>query len=246
MTRGCLFLFLTLAACATYPAGPQVSESAQAPADHVVTLAGDARTPPCLVVDLGQTVEFRNLQPDVPVDVTSLGTPVELFSPALVRGGPIATSDGATYAWWRHTFLHTGVFEYYDTHRGDPGQKLVDPYYGTVTWVGANPNLRTGVVCVQEPGSNQCLGVCCVKNNDGSPVLSQGECPANQCCDASSKRCLRLSPEGLVCQAGIGLPSDAALRQFHCFRDADCKPAQGKTRRCVTDNVHNHQCISDP
>ena len=198
MSRVVWLLSGLIVACASYPDGPQVAPSVLAPADHVVTFAGDERSPPCLVVELGQTVEFRNLKPDMPVDVTSLGTPVELFSPALVRGGAMATDQGGSYAWWRHTFARPGVFEYYDTHRGDPGQKLVDPYYGTVTWVGTNPNLHTGVVCVQEPGSNQCLGVCCVKNNDGSPVLSQGECPQNQCCDAVAKRCLALSPAGLA------------------------------------------------
>lgn len=236
-------LLAALTGCAPHPDGPQVSPAAQVKADHLVEVGMGAANPPCLVVDVGQTVEFRNFAPDVPTDLTSLGSPVELYSPSLQRGGPMGhTEKGKEFAWWRHTFLRPGVFEYYDTHRGEPGQKVVDPYYGTVTWVGVNPNLQTGIVCAQEPGSSQCLAVCCIKDNDGSAVLSQGECTTNQCCDAKGKRCLDISPGGLVCQAGLGEVSTTAARTFQCFRDQDCPAKDGKPQRCVTDNKYNHAC----
>ncbi|MBI5610939.1 MAG: hypothetical protein HY902_18855 [Deltaproteobacteria bacterium] len=236
-------LAMAMAACATYPDGPQVGDGTEITADHVIEVAAGAANPPCIVVEAGQTVEFRNPMPDVPTDVTSYGEPLELYSPSLVRGGPMASAGGKDCAWWRHTFQKPGVYEYYDSHSGDPGQKVVDPYYGTVTWVGVNPNLHTGLICVQTPGSSQCLGICCVKNNDGSAVLSQGECTQNQCCDAKSKRCLAISPEALVCQAGLGAPQDAASRTLPCFADSDCPAQGGKPQRCVTDNTHNHVCM---
>jgi plastocyanin len=238
----CVGLLAALTGCAPRPDGPQVATTAQVKADHVVEVGKGAINPPCLVVDVGQTVEFRNSAPDVPTDLTSLGSPVELYSPSLQRGGPMGSEAGKEFAWWRHTFARPGVFEYYDTHRGEPGQKVVDPYYGTVTWVGVNPNLETGIVCVQEPGSGQCLGICCVKNNDGSAVLSQGECTQSQCCDAKSKRCLAISPASLVCQAGLGEVSTTAARTLQCFRDQDCPAQGGKPQRCVTNNQNNHVC----
>jgi hypothetical protein len=139
-----------------------------------------------------QIVEFRNYQPDVPTNVTSLSSPAPLFSPNLVRPYNVGTESGLTYSYWRYAFPRPGVYEYFDTNMGSPGREVVDSYYGTVTYVGES-NAPKAVVCVDPPSCQAtpeclagtapegtvcctCVGVCC---EDG---LTDNQCATGKTC----------------------------------------------------------------
>jgi hypothetical protein len=125
----------------------------------------------------GQIVEFRNYQPEVPTNITSLSAPAPLFSPNLVKPYNTRTEGKETFSYWRYAFPEPGVYEYFDTNMGDPGRKVVDTYYGTVSYIGES-DAPKAVVCVDAPGCVasaecvsgtapegthccSCLGVCC-------------------------------------------------------------------------------------
>ena len=118
--------------------------------------------PSCVAIKAGETVEWWTEEgaPAVPVNVTSLGTPVELFSPNLVAPLYCDPSAAPGKVCWRHTFEQTGCFAYYDTNSGSPGRPVVDDYYGTVTYVGQGGQAQGGLVCV-EGNEGSCAGVCC-------------------------------------------------------------------------------------
>jgi hypothetical protein len=118
----------------------------------------------------GHIVEFRNYQPDVPTNVTALSSPAPLFSPNLVRPYNLRTEGEETFSFWRYAFPQPGVYEYFDTNMGEPGRKVVDSYYGTVSYIGES-SAPKAVVCVDPPNcvsSAECLAgtapegtVCC-------------------------------------------------------------------------------------
>lgn len=210
--------------CQAQMEGPQVQPSATAdPGGNIVPITSEGTFGlPCLVIDVGETVEWRNEAPDLAANVTSLGEPPELYSPSLVEPYQLRELDGAEFSWWRHTFESPGVFEYYDTNQGEAGRKVVDPYYGTVTFVGISDDVRTGVICVEEPDSDQCAGVCCVKASD---------CPSSQCCETLERKvCVKPDPNAALCD---GKP---AHREFGCFGDHDCEDDAaclvGSTHQC--------------
>ena len=155
-----------------------------------ITLAGGVSVNP------GQSVEFRNYQPEVPTNITSLSAPASLFSPNLVRPYNIRTEGWETYSYWRHVFPKPGAYEFFDTNMGDPGRKIVDSYYGTVTYIGESDAPR-GVVCVDPPnclasadcltgtqpvGSIccSCMGVCCETDNN---CTTDKTCLRGRCVD---------------------------------------------------------------
>ncbi|MET0406538.1 MAG: hypothetical protein ABW123_29240 [Cystobacter sp.] len=123
-----------------------------------------------LAMKPGQVVEFRNYQPDIPTNVTSLSAPSTLFSPNLVRPYNTRTEGKVNFCYWRHAFPSAGTYEYFDTNMGTPGRQVVDSYYGTITYVGES-NAPRAVVCVDPPAceaSADCLSgsapegtVCC-------------------------------------------------------------------------------------
>jgi hypothetical protein len=130
----------------------------------------------------GHIVEFRNYLPDVPTNVTALESPAPLFSPNLVRPYNIRTEGDETFSYWRYAFPEPGVYEYFDTNMGEPGRKVVDSYYGTVSYIGES-NAPKAVVCVDPPAcvtSRECLNgtapagtvccacidVCCTTDNE--------------------------------------------------------------------------------
>ena len=135
-----------------------------------------------LSMNPGQIVEFRNYQPAVPTNVTSLSAPAPLFSPNLVKPYNVRVEGKEEYSFWRYAFPVPGVYEFFDTNMGTPGRQVVDSYYGTVTYVGESSAPR-GVVCVDPPAcvaSAACLAgtapegtVCCT-------------CPSVCCDDASN------------------------------------------------------------
>lgn len=139
--------------------------------------------PRCREIRVGQTVEFRNFLPRVPANVTGLETPAPLFSPNLVWPynyvGPEDEAndacdqvvDGACaerpeYSYWRYTFETPGVYDWLDTNQGEPGRKVVDPYYGTETFIGIDPNSPLGTLCVIGDDEAACDGVCCTDDGD--------------------------------------------------------------------------------
>lgn len=144
--------------------------------------------PRCIdTVRSGHTVEFRNFAPDLPANVTSISTPQDsgsLYSPNLVvpynyvgRDDPdnqvceILAEDGsceqrAHFSYWRHTFVVPGVYDWIDTNSTEPGRKVVDAYYGTVTFVGIDPNTPFGTVCVPDDDDEGCQGICCSNDDD--------------------------------------------------------------------------------
>lgn len=154
----------------------------------------------------GQTVEFRNFLPDVPANVTGVSGPEPLYSPNLVRpyqyvsatdpSNTLCNIEGAegcverpSWSYWRHTFDTPGVYDWLDTHQGAPGRQVVDAYYGTVTFIGIDPESPLGTVCVTTADGTGCDGVCCVTDDD---------CPRNNRCFKSEidsvGRCL--TPSG--------------------------------------------------
>ncbi|MFY0567862.1 hypothetical protein ACN28E_29090 [Archangium lansingense] len=143
-----------------------------------------------------QIVEFRNYQPDVSTNVTSLSSPSPLFSPNLVRPYNVATESGETYSYWRYAFPKPGVYEYFDTNMGSPGRQVVDSYYGTVTYVGES-NAPKAVVCVDPPNCQAtpeclagtapegtvccaCVSVCCVTDDQ---CTTDKTCLRGRCVD---------------------------------------------------------------
>lgn len=227
MTRAATTLvFLFMLSCTAEVQTPPVQASSPgSPGGRIVNITpeGDL-APSCLTVNAGQTVEFRNQAPLVPTNITSLGEPTELFSPNLLLPYNKGTDGDEVFAFWRHTFASPGVFEYYDTNGGDPGKKVVDPYYGTVTFVGISDSVHTGVICVKTSGGDQCEGVCCVTNAD---------CPKSQCCDTKNKRCVLLAPD---LPPPLCHDVKPAFREFDCFVDSDC--ADG-----VSCNSLTHTCV---
>jgi hypothetical protein len=139
----------------------------------------------------GQIVEFRNYQPDVPTNITALSAPAPLFSPNLVKPYNLQPEGDETYSYWRYAFPKPGVYEYFDTNMGEPGRKVVDSYYGTVSYIGES-NAPKAVVCVDEPNcvaSAECLAgtapagtVCCA---------CVGVCCTTDAHCTSDKTCLR-------------------------------------------------------
>lgn len=184
---------LTVSACSgTRTDPPQVQASSTSARDTDVKINKTLEfAPACTVIDLGETIEWwvEEGAPTVPINVTSLGTPVELFSPNLVTPLACDPADPDVIC-WRHTFEKAGCFNYFDTNSGNPGRPVVDDYYGTVEYVGASGDAETGLVCV-ETDDHSCRGVCCNANFD---------CDEGYVC--SNRRCVsRASEEQSPCPA---------------------------------------------
>ncbi|MCA9556327.1 MAG: hypothetical protein KC933_40255 [Myxococcales bacterium] len=145
-----------------------------------------AYRPHCFEIRKGHTVEFRNFLPEIATNVTGLeGGPAALYSPNLVRPyqyrGPDdpenplcdAVEGGVCvsrppFSYWRYTFELAGTYDWLDTNQGSPGRKVVDPYYGTETFIGIDPNSPLGTICVVEDDGTGCEGVCCATDSDCS------------------------------------------------------------------------------
>ena len=144
----------------------------------------------------GHIVEFRNYQPDVPTNITALSAPAPLFSPNLVKPYNYEPEGEEPYSYWRYAFPRPGVYEYFDTNMGEPGRKVVDSYYGTVSYIGES-NAPKAVVCVDPPNcvtSAECLagtapagtvccacmGVCCTAD---AQCTSDKDCLRGRCVD---------------------------------------------------------------
>jgi len=152
-----------------------------------------------LVMRPGDVVEFRNYLPDVPANVTASSSPAPLYSPNLQAPYNLAEEAGEPFVYWRYELPRAGVYEYFDTNLGEPGRKIVDSYYGTVTYVGEAEGPR-GVVCVDEPGCTAspdclagrapegttccaCVGVCCTTDAECSSATT---CYRGRCVDPAA------------------------------------------------------------
>lgn len=155
MSRLACALLLALVGCKSTRGNdvlPFVQPSSTAPADRVVTVTERLNfSPPCLVINLGQTVEWDN-PTGKPINVTSAsvrGNPPELYSPSLL----------ASAAAWRHTFDTAGRVDYFD--QNGAGGAAIDPYYGTRTTSGTAS--AVGTICVRDASGGGCLELCCIK-----------------------------------------------------------------------------------
>lgn len=154
-------IFALLFACDDVADNRVQFSASESPSWFVGVSPADGFAPDCKTVDPGDTVQWTNEDPEVPANVTSLGEPVELYSPNL---------QGA-YVEWSHTFPDAGFYEYYDTNSGDPGRRVVDAYYGTVSYVGTSETAHRGALCVQSDDVRCCCtaldcgaGQACVTN----------------------------------------------------------------------------------
>ena len=138
---------------------PFVQFSSDAPADYTVTITRRGHfSPPCLAIDVAQTVEWYNPHGGA-INVTSAsvrGAPPELFSPSLVGSAER----------WRHTFFSPGRIDYFDQNGG---AGAIDPYYGTRT-TGALGG-AAGTICVRRADGSGCDALCC---REGAGVTQCG------------------------------------------------------------------------
>ena len=199
------------------PETPPVSASGTgAPARKVSVLPDGSFEPGCVSMRAGQTVEFLNAAPTLPADVTSLKETIdgreassgELYSPNLQA--PAATS-------WRHEAKRPGLFTFVNASVGIPGRKVVDDYYGTVTFVplAGGSAFATGTLCVAAQGDDVCTGVCCPGGD--TECRGRTECIHEQCKTYPDDECRRAGdcPGVLVCG-----PTGRCIAQ--CRTDRDC------------------------
>lgn len=145
-----------------------------------------AYAPRCIdSVRAGQVIEFRNFLPDVPTNVTSIAGPAPIYSPNLVRPynyvGPNdpknelcdvqengTCTERPAYTYWRAKLDTPGTYDWVDTNQSAGGRKVVDPYYGTTTFIGIDPNAPLGTICIPRTDGSGCAGVCCATDADCS------------------------------------------------------------------------------
>lgn len=162
MRSPALLLVAALAACASNRTNDRLPFAQPSARDEPsITISITSRgnlTRPCLVIDLGGTVEWHNPS-GLPFNVTSAslrGAPPELFSPNLVGSA----------ARWRHTFQRPGRVDYFNQ---GAGSGAIDPYYGTRVAGGVSAG-GAGTICV----GGGCEGLCC--NKGGAQKCRDGIC----------------------------------------------------------------------
>lgn len=172
---------------------PPVEESSLAEPSALVRVRFEQPfSPTCLIVLRGDTVEWRNLTPLLPVSVVGTGSPPTLSSPALAAPyqylGPQASPEcallqggscleRAPISYWRHTFPNAGVFPYKDGSGGQVAQSGAYAY--GLPMPMASGVVRTGLVCVRSaPDSSDCNQVCCINQSDCTrgATCTQGIC----------------------------------------------------------------------
>jgi hypothetical protein len=162
---------------------PVQPSSPEAPSVIVRGGRGQAFAPTCLIVEVGATVEWRNLTPLLPVIVLSAAAPYELSSPALAAPYNVVppersdecvrrTEDGGAcaearpFSYWRHTFAVPGIFDYRDTSGGVVSSGYS---YGMPAGTPVAASAATGTVCVRQGiTSKACEQVCCIVGQAGA------------------------------------------------------------------------------
>lgn len=200
MTRPLLFSIfgsmVFLGACGSARKTPPAAQpSSMAAASSVVRVkTGTSFTGACVIVNAGDTVEWRNLSPRASVIVLSVREPYELSSPALLSPYNFVaeSSDECTsrengvckepipFSFWRHTFSTPGIYDYQD--QGGSATTTTGGYaYGLPPGpTTTSASKGTGTVCVRGEGQ-ACEQVCC------TGLVAGGECAAGVTC--VSNRC---------------------------------------------------------
>lgn len=179
---------------------PRVQSSSTAmPTSIVRVQSGQPFVASCLIVSVGDTVEWRNLSPRSAISVLSVREPYELSAPALAMPYnfvPPESSDECTtrtngvcdepipFVYWRHTFTVPGVFDYKDASgtttavsMNSDGDVYGMPPGNTATTVTTAGGV--GTVCVPGPDSD-CSQVCCT-NNQINQCAAGVSCIAGRC-----------------------------------------------------------------
>lgn len=179
---------------------PKVQLSSLATPTAIVRVqSGQPFTASCLIVSVGETVEWRNLSPRTAISVVSTREPYELSAPALsmpYNFVPPESSDECTvrtngvcdepipFVYWRHTFTVPGVFDYKDASgstvavsNNSDGDVYGMPGGATATTVTTAGG--TGTVCVPGAG-NDCTQVCCTNNQINQCAVGVS-CIAGRC-----------------------------------------------------------------
>ena len=166
-------------------ASPYVQPSSGAAPTAFATISPELRfVPGCVEVTPGETVEWDSQETDTPVNVTSLGDPLELYSPNLQPPLSCGTPNATC---WRHTFANSGCYDYFDTNSGSPGRIVRDPYYGTIKYVGQGGDISRAIVCVDPSG--RCRGICCQTRTDCPNIQGRSfECISRRCIDVATEQ----------------------------------------------------------
>lgn len=161
---------------------PAMPSAPELPVATVRVSRSAAFSPSCVVLNPGDTLEWRNLSPHTAISVLSSMPPYEISSPALLvpyntvdltssdecvrRSADGSCAEALPYSYWRHRFLSAGVFDYQDASGGASGTSsgATDEYgmpVGPVTTGAAS-----GTVCVRgasgAAAAVDCATVCCV------------------------------------------------------------------------------------
>lgn len=189
------------AACGSVRTDPPVAQpsSPETPSVIVYTTSGQPFNEPCVIVEAGTTVEWRNLTPLSSISVVSTRVPYELSSPSLLtpynlvppeQSDECAKMEGGTcverrpFSFWRHTFRTPGIFDYKDAS-GAAAAATTTYSYGMPAGLPKPAGTATGTLCVKSPGGSECVHVCC----SGSRV---DECASGVAC--VSGRCGGVTP----------------------------------------------------
>ena len=175
---------------------PPAQPSSELAATQFVHIrAAQPYTPSCMIVEVGATVEWRNLTPGTAISVVSVGGTTELSSPALrepYNTVPPEKSDECVlrdssgclaaipFSFWRHTFDKPGIFDYHDAS-GSAVATTSTGEYGMPPGPQVSGSAATGTVCVRsDRSSSECDRVCCTGSviNECGPVLS---CVSGRC-----------------------------------------------------------------
>jgi plastocyanin len=200
--RTLLVSLALLAACGSARKTPPIAQpSSTAEANALVRVkTGTSFAAACVIVNAGDTVEWRNLSPRASVIVLSVREPYELSSPSLSSpynfvlpeaSDECTTREGGVcieplpFSYWRHTFPTPGIFDYQD--QGGSAMTTVGGYsyglppgpqipaasrgVGTVCVRGASQDCNQ-VCCTGQVGAVECApGLSCVSNRCGGVVL---------------------------------------------------------------------------
>lgn len=177
-------LGLALAACSSVrDEPPPITPSApELPVATVRVSRGASFSPSCVVINPGDTVEWRNLTPRTAIAALSTTEPYEISAPALLA--PYNTlditgsdecvrheEDGACaeaipFSYWRHRFDVPGVFDYRDPSGGASGGSGGTSEYGLPVGPTMTVSAALGTVCVRSPAGAapkvDCAAVCCI------------------------------------------------------------------------------------
>ena len=139
--------------------------------------------PRCLVLQPGNTVEFRNFTPTQNVRVLGLSGPRLLRSPNLRApynyvskqdpfgsGAPCLPGDAScvetvAHTFWRATLTQPGTYDWVDGAAPQHVQRLLLAD-GSAAFIPSDGSLPLGTVCVTNAAGDGCAGVCCGQASD--------------------------------------------------------------------------------